>query len=77
MWSAIGALVIGATGQVAYHLLAEAHAVRAPWIVTMLVASLPVVILGLGTALAHMLHADATASDRVVPLGPEAVLDMA
>jgi hypothetical protein len=74
MWSAIGALVLGATGQIAYHLLAEAHAVRAPWVVTMLVASLPVVVLGLGTALAHMLHADATAADRMVLASPETAL---
>jgi hypothetical protein len=70
MWSAIGALVLGATGQIAYHLLAEVHAVRAPWTVTTLVASLPVVVLGMGTALAHMLHADAVAaSSGPVPCG--------
>jgi hypothetical protein len=62
-WSAIGALVLGIAGQVAYHLLAEAHVNRAPWIVTTLVASLPVVVLGFGTALAHMLRADASATD--------------
>src|SRR5260370_39257365 len=29
--SAIGALALGMTGQVIYHLLAAAHSVRAPW----------------------------------------------
>jgi hypothetical protein len=62
-WSAIGALVLGIAGQVTYHLLAEAHVNRAPWIVTTLVASLPVVVLGFGTALAHMLRADASTKD--------------
>jgi hypothetical protein len=69
MWSAIGSLVLGTAGQVAYHLLAEAHVTRAPWEVTTLVASLPVLVLGLGTALAHMLRADATA-DRRGPASP-------
>jgi hypothetical protein len=53
MWSAIGALVLGVAGQVAYHLPTEAHVTRALWEVTTLVASLPVLVLGLGTALAH------------------------
>ena len=69
-WSATGALALGVVGQVAYHLLAEAHVSRAPWQVTTLVASLPVVVLGLGTALAHMLHAD-TAADGLGPCLPD------
>lgn len=64
MWSAIGSLVLGVSGQVTYHRLAEVHVTRAPWGVTTLVASLPVVVLGLGTALAHMLRADAFAAAR-------------
>jgi len=63
-WSAISALVLGATGQIAYHLLQEAHVTRAPWSVTTLVSSLPVMVLGAGTALAHMLRADAVAVDE-------------
>jgi hypothetical protein len=73
MWSAIGSLVLGVAGQVAYHLLAEAHVTRAPWEVTTLVASLPVLVLGLGTALAHLLRADAVAAQhgpRFSALGP-------
>jgi hypothetical protein len=46
--SAIGSLVLGMLGQVAYHVLAAAHAHRAPWPVVVLVACLPVVTLGFG-----------------------------
>jgi hypothetical protein len=55
-WSAIGSLVLGMMGQVAYHLLAAGHAARAPWPVVTLVSCLPVVALALGTALAHLLR---------------------
>jgi hypothetical protein len=64
-WSATGSFALGMAGQVAYHLLAQAGAARAPWPVTTLVSCLPVLVLGMGTALAHMLRADAhTAADR-------------
>src|SRR5580658_10500039 len=49
-------------GQVAYHLLAQAGTVRAPWPVTMIVSCLPVLVLAMGTTLAHMLRADADAA---------------
>ena len=63
-WSAIGAFALGMAGQVAYHLLAQAGAARAPWPITTLVSCLPVLVLAMGTALAHMLRADAqTAAD--------------
>lgn len=58
MRSAIGSLVLGMTGQVIYHLLAAAHATRAPWPVTVVVACMPVATLGFGAALAHLMHAD-------------------
>jgi len=45
-------------GQVAYHLLSAAHSTRAPWPVTVLVACLPVITLGFGVALAHLMRAD-------------------
>jgi hypothetical protein len=48
-------------GQVAYHLMAQAGMGRAPWAITTVVACLPVLVLGMGTALAHMLRADAEA----------------
>lgn len=62
-WSATGALGLGMAGQVAYHLLAAAHAARAPWPVVVLVSCLPVVTLGCAAALTHLL--------RAVPAVPE------
>jgi hypothetical protein len=58
-WSAISSFALGMAGQVAYHLMAQAGMTRAPWPVTTLVSCLPVLVLGMGTALAHMLRADA------------------
>jgi hypothetical protein len=55
--SAIGALLLGMVGQVAYHLLNAAHATSAPWPVTVLVSCMPVVTLGFGGALTHLLRA--------------------
>ena len=55
--SAIGALFLGMTGQAVYHLLAAAHDTRAPWLVVLLVSCLPVVTLGFGAALTHLLRA--------------------
>lgn len=53
--SAIGSLTLGMLGQVIYHLLAAAHATRAPWPVTVVVSCMPVVTLGFGAALTHLL----------------------
>jgi hypothetical protein len=61
--SAIRSFALGMAGQVAYHLLAQAGITRAPWPITTLVSCLPVLVLAMGTALAHMLRADA-AADR-------------
>ena len=58
-WSAICSFALGMAGQVAYHLLAQAGTARAPWPVTTIVSCLPVLVLAMGTALAHMLRADA------------------
>jgi hypothetical protein len=58
--SAIAALVLGMAGQVAYHLLTQAGVTRAPWEVTTVVACLPVLVLGIGSALAHLLRSDAS-----------------
>jgi hypothetical protein len=52
--SAIGSLALGAGGQLAYHLLAAAGYDKAPWQITALVACLPVAVLGMGAALAHL-----------------------
>ncbi len=55
-WSAIASLVIGAAGQVAYHLMAAAGWTAAPWPITAVVACIPVAVLGMGAALAHLMH---------------------
>lgn len=56
--SALGSLGVGMSGQVAYHLLTAAHVTKAHWTITMLVACLPVAILGLGASLAHLIRSD-------------------
>jgi hypothetical protein len=53
--SAIGALLLGATGQIAYHLMTAPQS-GAPWLVTMLVSCLPVVVLGCAAGLAHLIR---------------------
>jgi hypothetical protein len=60
--SAICSFALGMAGQVAYHLLAQAGAARAPWPITTIVSCLPVLVLAMGTTLAHMLRADADSS---------------
>lgn len=54
--SALAALGLGALGQVAYHLLDAAGVTGAPWPITTAVACLPVAVLGMGAALAHLIH---------------------
>ena len=63
-WSAIFSFTLGMAGQVAYHLMAQAGMARAPWAITTVVSCLPVLVLAMGTALAHMLRGDAEATDR-------------
>jgi len=69
-WSAAGSLALGMAGQVAFHLLAQAGVTRAPWGVTTAVSCLPVLVLGMGAALAHLLHADAHAACQAGSAGP-------
>ena len=57
-WSAIGSLVLGALGQVAYHLMVAAGITVAPWQITTVVACLPVAVLGMGAALRHLVHTE-------------------
>jgi hypothetical protein len=69
-WSALGSLVLGMAGQVAYHLLETAGYAVAPTWVTAVVSCLPVLVLGMGAALGHMLARPARAeavpaADRV------------
>jgi hypothetical protein len=63
-WSAIFSFALGMAGQVAFHLMDQDHVTRAPWGITTLVSCLPVLVLGMGTALAHMLREDAAAPDH-------------
>jgi hypothetical protein len=72
--SAIGALAYGMLGQMIYHLLAAAHVSPAPWPVVMLVSCMPVVTLGFGAALTHLLRGGAHQVAPVVaqPLAPSA-----
>ena len=58
-WSAVGSLLLVMAGQIAYHLLAQARVTHAPWGITTAVSCLPVLVLGVGAALAHLLRADA------------------
>jgi hypothetical protein len=62
-WSAMAFFALGMAGQVAYPLMAEAGMTQAPWPITTIVSCLPVLVLAMGTALAHMLRADAEAVD--------------
>ena len=68
--SAFGALALGVLGQVVYHLLAAAGMVRAPWPVVVLVSSLPVVTLGFGATLTHLVReprTDARTDSEAIP----------
>ena len=57
-------------GQVAFHLMNQDHVTRAPWVITTLVSCLPVLVLGMGTALAHMLREDAAAAGHAQTSNP-------
>ncbi|MGJ6961160.1 hypothetical protein ACSDR0_04560 [Streptosporangium sp. G11] len=60
-FSSIASLLLGMLGQVAYHLLQVANFTTAPvWIVTV-VSCLPVLVLGMGAALGHLLARDGQA----------------
>lgn len=52
--SAIASMLIGAIAQIAYHLMSAAGYTHAPWPVVTLVATVPVVVLGLASALAKL-----------------------
>ncbi len=62
-WSAVCSFALGMAGRVAYHLMVQAGMARAPWPVNTVVSCLLVLVLGMGTALAHMLRAGAEATD--------------
>jgi hypothetical protein len=50
--------LVGAAGQVAYHLMEAAGTTAAPWWVTAVVAALPVATLGMAAALHHLIAKD-------------------
>lgn len=56
--SAIFSLALGGLGQITYHLMASWHWDTAPGPITAVVACIPVAVLGMGAALAHLMHAD-------------------
>lgn len=70
--SAIGALALGCVGQVAYHLLAAAHAARAPALVVVIVACLPVVTLSFAAALVHLMRAELSRTEPAAGAASEA-----
>jgi hypothetical protein len=55
-WSALGSLGLGGLGQIAYHLMNAAGWTSAPWPITAAVSCIPVAVLGMGAALAHLMH---------------------
>ncbi len=57
-WSALGSLALGMAGQVAYHHMSSAGITVAPWWITTFVACLPVLVLGFGAALLHMIRGE-------------------
>ena len=71
--SAIGALVLGGLGQIAYHLLEVAGYQTAPWQITTIVACFPVSVLGMGATLAHMIHRDARTEPNMILVPAEQV----
>jgi hypothetical protein len=62
-WSALASLVVGAGAQVASHLMRAADVTSAPPLVTILVACVPVAVLGLATGLATLVRRDAPAEN--------------
>lgn len=62
-WSTIASLVIGAGAQVVYHLLVAAGVQHAPWPVVVLVATVPVLVLGLASGLAWLVAGGADQED--------------
>lgn len=68
--SAIVALVLGGSGQLAYHVMESLGVVNAPWWITAIVATIPVAVLGAGTRLSSLIRSDAPAEQPpiVIPI---------
>lgn len=62
-WSALSSLGLGLLGQVIYHLLTAAGWDKAPTPVVVFVACLPVLVLGAGATLHHLLGEDTNPAD--------------
>jgi len=73
--SAIGALILGCLGQVAYHLLAAARWTEAPWLVVVGVACLPVVTLYFAATLTHLIIADRRDADEAKAAAEQAAAE--
>ena len=73
--SAVGALVLGCLGQVAYHLLAAARWAEAPWLVVVGVACLPVVTLYFAATLTHLILADRRDAEEAKAAAERAAAD--
>ena len=58
MISAIFSLIIGAIGQIAYHLMTTMKITSTPWPITIFVSCLPILVVGMGASLAHMIIRD-------------------
>lgn len=54
--SAVAALILGALGQLAFHVMESMGIVTAPWWITAIVAMIPVGVLGAGTSLAALIR---------------------
>lgn len=54
--SALIALLLGGSGQLAFHLLESFGVTHAPWPIVAIVATMPVAVLGAGTALAALIR---------------------
>lgn len=61
--SAIGALAIGALGQITYHLLDANGVAVAHWLIIALVSCLPVAVLGMSAYLVHLIRCDQSDAD--------------
>lgn len=68
-WSAVVSLLVGFIAQAAYHLMAASGMTRAPSLIIVLVAGVPVIVLGLASALAKMVVSDRHAADAVDEAG--------
>ncbi|MFI6813791.1 hypothetical protein ACIBG7_15325 [Nonomuraea sp. NPDC050328] len=71
--SALGSLLLGMLGQIAYHLLATHGYTTAPAWVTTAVSCLPVLVLGMGAGLGHMISRDLHAAPAPEPAALPAV----